>query len=246
MIRLALAGTILAALLPALAFAQQQPSEPGWPQPIENDRLFGYAMLNQNEVRVGDGTAYRWDGEAWYGDNLNRLWVKSEGSVDTATGTVEEGEVQGLYSRAISAFFNLQAGIRHNFDVSSSRNWAALGIEGLAPLNWDIDAFVFVSSSGHLGARFEGFYDLYLTQRLILQPQIELNAYSRPDRAAGIGTGLSDADFGMRLRYEIRRQFAPYIGVTYEAKYGSTADLARAAGASSGQVRFVAGVRASF
>ncbi|MDE2051610.1 MAG: copper resistance protein B [Gammaproteobacteria bacterium] len=238
-----MAKTALTILLPMAAYAQQQPSEPGWPQPVQNDPSFGYAILNQNELRVGTPDAYRWEGEAWYGNDFNRLWMKSEGSVDTSNGTAGEAEVQGLYSRAVSAFFNLQGGVRYDFDPSA-RGWAALGFEGLAPLNWEIDAFAFVSGGGHLGARFEGYYDIYLTQRLVLQPQFELNAYSRPDRAARAGTGLTDADFGLRLRYELRRELAPYIGVTYETRYGATADMAHAAGIATNEVRFVAGIRA--
>jgi copper resistance protein B len=126
----------------------------------------------------------------------------------------------------------------------TSRGWAAFGIEGVAPLNWDIEAFAFVGGGGHLSARFEGYYDLYLTPRLVLQPQFELNAYSRPDRAAMLGTGLANGDFGLRLRYELRREFAPYAGVTYEARFGGTAAMARAAAFSAGSLRFVAGIRA--
>jgi copper resistance protein B len=237
------AALALAILLPLAAEAQQQAAEPGWPQPVENDRSFGYAILNQNELRVGSPDAYRWEGEGWYGDDVNRLWVKSEGSVDTSSGTADEAEIQGLYSRAVSAFFNLQGGVRYDLDPSS-RGWAALGIEGLAPLNWEIGAFAFVSSGGHLAARFEGYHDLNLTQRLVLQPQFELNAYSRANWAARLGTGLTDGDFGLRLRYEFRREFAPYIGVTYEVRFGSTANRVRAAGLSAGELRFVAGIRA--
>lgn len=241
--RLLTAELAASILLPMLAYAQQQPAAPGWPQPVENDRSLGYALLNQDELRTGSFTSYRWEGEGWYGGDFNRLWVKSEGRVDTSSGTADEAEVQGLYSRAVSAFFNVQGGVRYDFDPTS-RGWAALGIEGLTPLNWQIDAFALASSGGHLGARFEGYYDSYLTQRLVLQPQFELNAYSRSDRAAMIGTGLTEADFGLRLRYEVRREVAPYIGVTYEAKYGATADMARAVGRSAGEVRLVAGIRA--
>jgi copper resistance protein B len=231
-------------LLPAVAAAQQQPTEPGWPSPINNNPLLGYAILNQNELRLGDDTTYRWDGEGWFGGNLNRLWVKSEGSLETSSGSTREAEVQALYSRAISPFFNLQMGTRYDFYPMPSRGWAALGIEGLAPLGWDIDAFVFASDGGHLGARLESYYDLYLTQRLVLQPQFELNAYSRADRLTLTGTGLSDGDFGLRLRYEIRREFAPYVGVTYETAFGSTADLEREVRQSSSQLRFVVGIHA--
>lgn len=238
-----MAAFSLFTILPLAARAQQRPVEPGWPQPVENDRSFGYALLNQNELRVGSSTSYRWEGEGWYGGDFDRLWVKSEGSVDTSDGMRGEIEIQGLYSRAVSPFFNLQGGVRYDFDPAS-RGWATLGVEGLAPLNWEIGAFAFVSSGGHLGARFEGYYDFYLTQRLVLQPQFELNAYARHDRAARKGTGLTDADFGLRLRYELRREFAPYIGITYEARYGATADMTRALGFSVGEVRFVAGIRA--
>ena len=238
-----MAALASALILPIAAQAQQQPTEPGWPQPVQNNRSFGYAILNQNEFRVGNPDAYRWEGEGWYGNDFNRLWLKSEGSIDTSSGTADEAQVQGLYSRTMTAFFNLQGGVRYDFEPAS-RGWAALGVEGLAPLNWEIGAFVFASSGGRLAARLEGSYDLYLTQRLVLQPQFELNAYSRADRPGRIGTGLTDGDFGLRLRYELRREFAPYIGVTYEARYGETAAMARAAGLSTGDVRFVAGIRA--
>jgi copper resistance protein B len=241
--RLLAAEAALAIVLPVVAHAQQQPAEPGWPQPVENDQPFGYALLNQNELRVGSSTSYRWDGEGWYGNDFDRLWVKSEGSLDTSNDTVDEGEVQGLYSRAVSTYFNLQGGIRYDLDPSP-RGWAALAVEGLAPLDWEISASAFVSDGGHLGARLEGYHDFYLTQRLVLQPQFELNAYSRADRAAETGTGLSDGDFGLRLRYELRRELAPYIGVTYETKYGATADMARAIGQPTEQLRVVLGIRA--
>lgn len=241
-----LPGLALAAFAPAAALAQQPPTEPGWPQPVENDQLFAYAILNQNELRIGQSTTDRWDGEGWYGGNLNRLWLKSEGNFDISSNALEEAEAQGLYSRAISPYLNLQGGVRYDFDPTPSRGWAALSVEGLAPLNWDIDASGFVSGDGHMAARVEGYYDLYLTQRLILQPQFELNAYSRADRANLTGTGFSDGDYGLRLRYNIRPQLAPYIGVTYEARYGSTAALARAAGYATSEVRFVVGLRAWF
>lgn len=244
-VRRLMAGVTVAALLPVPLAAQQQPTQPEWPQPMSGDQPMGYAILNQNELRIGNGTSYRWEGEGWYGGTLDRLWVKSEGNLDTSSDALGEAEVQGLYSHAATAYFNLQAGVRYDF-APNSRGWLALGVEGLAPLNWEIGAFAFASGGGHLGARVEGYYDLYLTQRLVLQPQFELDAYSRADRAARIGAGLSNGDFGLRLRYELRRELAPYIGVTYEARYGATAALARSAGVSNSEVRFVAGVRAWF
>lgn len=238
---------MIASLLPVAARAGQKPTEPGWPQPVANDRFFGYGILNQNEIRTGQGQSiYRWDGEGWYGDNVNRTWLKSEGSLGWNTGAFEEAEVQALYSRAISPFFNLQTGLRYDFNPAPARLYGVFGVEGLAPMFIDIGAFVFVSDGGHYSARLEGHYDMRLTQRLILQPQLELNFYSTSERDRGIGSGLSDLDSGLRLRYEISRQLAPYIGVTYESKFGQTAGLARASGDRVNALRFVAGIRVWF
>ena len=237
-------GLMLSLVLLPLSALAQQPTEPGWPQPMHNDRAFGYAILNQNELRTGNGRGtYRWEGEGWYGGNINRAWFKSEGNLSTATGALDEGEVQALYSRAVSPFFNLQTGLRYDFKPSPSRGWAAFGVEGLAPLYFEVGAFGFVSDSGNYAARLEGHYDLRLTQRLVLQPQVELNAYSKSDAGRGVGAGLSDLDAGLRLRYEIRREFAPYIGVAYQKKFGTTADYARQAGDSVEDLRVVAGIR---
>jgi len=239
-----LALTAFAAMLPLTTLAQQQPTQAAWPQPVENNRPFGFAILDQNELRTGNGdNSYRWEGEGWYGDHLNRAWFKTEGKLDTGTGALDEAEAQALYSRAISRFFNLQAGARYNFKPSPSRGWGAFGVEGLAPLFWEIGAFGFVSNGGHYGARLEGRYDMYLTQRLVLQPQFELNFYSKSDPRQGFGAGLSDIDSGLRLRYEICRQFAPYVGVTYEKRYGQAATFARAERAAVEDLRFIAGIR---
>jgi copper resistance protein B len=235
---------MLASLLPVATRAGQQPTQPGWPQPVNNDRWFGYGILNQNELRAGEGQSiYRWDGEGWYGDNLNRAWFKSEGSLGLHTGTFDEAEAQALYSRAISPFFNLQGGVRYDFNPTPARAYGAFGVEGLAPMFLEMGAFGFVSDGGHCAARLEGHYDMRLSQRLVLQPQFEADLYSASERDRGIGSGFSELDTGLRLRYEIRRQFAPYIGVTYQSKFGQTADFARDAGESVSAVRFVVGVR---
>lgn len=236
-----------ASLWPAVAAAQQQPTEPGWPQPLNTNPLLSYAALSQNELRTGNGNnTYRWEGEGWYGGNIHRAWLKSEGSVDTNTGELDEAELQALYSRPISRYFNAQAGGRYDLAPGTSRGWGTFGVEGLAPLFWEIGLFGFISNNGHYGARFEGSYDLYLTQRLILQPQFELNFYTKSDRRSGIGTGLSDLDSGLRLRYDINRKFSPYVGLTYEKKYGQAATFARNDGGSVEDVRLAVGLRAWF
>lgn len=240
----AFAVLVALALLPGAAEAQQQPTQPGWPQPVHNNRVFDYGVLDQNELRTGDGAqTYRWDGEAWYGNDLNRAWFRSEGNLDTKTGTFDEAEVQALYSRAITGFFNLQGGARWEVRPHPSRGWAMVGLEGLAPLYLEVGVFAFVRDGGHAAARLEASYNLPLTQRLVLQPQIELNAHSKSDAGTGTGTGLTDLDTGLRLRYEIRRQFAPYLGLTYENQFGSTADFTRRAGDRVRLLRLAAGVR---
>jgi copper resistance protein B len=240
----AVALLVAIALLPAVADAQQQPTQPGWPQPVDNERTFGTGILNQNEWRAGNGSGtYRWDGEAWYGGDLNRAWLKTEGDLDAANGTFGEAEVQGLYSRAIGPYFDLQEGVRWNLQPGPSRGWAAVGVEGLAPLYWNVGVFGFLSDGGRAAARLEAFYNLPLTQRLFLQPQFEVNAYTKTDASSGVGSGLSDLDSGLRLRYEIRRQLAPYVGITYESTFGAAAAMARRAGTPVSRLRLTAGVR---
>jgi len=146
----------------------------------------------------------------------------------------------------MTTYFDLQGGLRSDLDSRPTRNWAAFGIQGLAPYFFDLELTGFVSGEGHLAAKLEASYDLLLTQRLILQPQIELNLYSKADPARLVGAGFSDIDTGLRLRYEISRKFAPYLGVVYQGKFGQTAIFTRQAGQSTGDFRFAFGVRVWF
>jgi copper resistance protein B len=217
-------------------------------QPVMDQETFAHFILNQNEGRLGrlDGidTHYRWSGQGWVGTDYDKLWIRTEGTVKK--GAVEDGQHEFLYSRAISPYFDLQGGLRTDLDSRRTRNWAAFGIQGLAPYFFEIEAAGYVSPQGHLAARFEVAHDLLITNRLILQPQVEFNFYSKSDPGRGNGAGLSEIDAGLRLRYEFSRKFAPYIGVSYEGKFGQTAKFARQAGDSTGDVRFVAGVRVWF
>jgi copper resistance protein B len=202
------------------------------------------ANLLEYQGKAGGG-GYRWDGEAWFGGDINRFVVKSEGDGSRRDG-LESAEVQALYSRTIGPYFNLQAGVRQDFSPTPMRTYATVGVEGLVPYWFDVQGALFVSNHGEVLARAEGTYDLRLTQRLILQPRAELNFSAQDVREIGIGSGLTNAELGLRLRYEIRREFAPYIGVSFDRKYGRTADFARAAGRDPGGATFVAGVRAWF
>ncbi len=207
---------------------------------------FSQVMFNLAEVQVRNGRdGYRWDGEAWFGGDINRLTVKSEGEGAFREG-VEGAEVQALYSRAIGPYFNLQAGVRHDFKPSPTRTYATLGFEGLAPYWFEIEGAAFVSDKGDVLGRLEGYYDQRVTQRLVLQPRVELNLSAQDMRAERIGSGLTDAEVGLRLRYEIRREFAPYVGVSWERKFGDTARFARADGEGTGGFAFVSGIRVWF
>lgn len=212
----------------------------------QGGQAFYQVMFNLAEVQVRQGRdGYRWDGEAWFGGDINRLTIKSEAAGVFRQG-IESAEVQALYSRAIGPFFNLQAGIRHDFRPSPSRTYATIGFEGLAPYWFEVEGAAFLSEKGDVLGRLEGYYDQRLTQRLVLQPRVELNLSAQNIPENRIGSGLVDAELGLRLRYEITRQFAPYVGVSYEAKTGRTADYARADGQDPTTTSLVAGVRIWF
>ncbi len=203
---------------------------------------FYQVMFNLAEYQVRDGKdGYRWDGQAWFGGDINRLWVKTEGEGAFREG-LESAEIQALYSRAVGPYFNLQAGVRHDFQPTPSRTYATVGFEGLAPYQFEVEGAAFISQKGDILGRLEGYYDQRVTQRLILQPRIELNLAAQDVPENRIGAGLTDAELGLRLRYEIRREFAPYIGVSYQAKTGRTADFARADGKGPTSTSFVAGI----
>lgn len=201
------------------------------------------AKLAEYQAHSGrDG--YRWDGQASFGGDINRLLFKSEGEGTRGEG-VEAAELQALYSRAITLFFDLHAGVRQDFKPRD-RTYVTVGVEGLAPYWLDVEGAVFVSTKGEVLARAEGTYDLRLTQRWILQPRAELTFAAQDTRATRTGSGLSNAELGLRLRYEIRRELAPYIGVSYDRRLGKTAAYARAAGEDPEVTSFVVGLRAWF
>lgn len=218
-----------------------------WGNPIGDDRVYVHGILNQNEGRFGDGSYYRWDGEVWAGTDWNRLRLRSEGRYNQNNkGRLEDGQHEALYSRAVSTFFDVVGGVRYDLDAGTGRTWTALGVEGLAPGFWRVSATAYASDNGHFAFRAKAFYDLFLTQRLVLQPQAEVNAYSKQDRGRGLGAGLSDIDMGLRLRYDVTRKFSPYVGVTYQRWFGGTLNARQAEGLGAEDLRFVAGIRTWF
>ncbi len=210
-----------------------------------DDPLLFTVFAEELEWRTGDGEdGFAWDADAWLGRDLHKAWLKTEG--ETEGSDVEHAEVQLLYSRAIAPYWDLQAGWRRDLEPGPDRDWLALGVQGLAPWHFHVDAAVFLGSSGRTAARVEGEYELRLTQRWILAPSAEINAYGEDDPERGIGSGLSSAEAGLRLRYEIRRRFAPYAGVHWERRFGDTADLAEAEGHDTSGWRWTLGLRAWF
>ncbi len=208
---------------------------------------YGQLLVDQLEgFRANGGEAgIRFDAQAWYGTDLNKLWLKVEGS--HSEGKLGATRTEALYNRAFAPYFGWQVGARHDFGGGGpSRNWAAFGIQGLAPYWFHVEATAYVGPSGRTALRLEAEYDLRITQRLVLQPDIEFKLFGKSDPERGIGSGLTEADLGLRLRYEVTRKFAPYIGVVRGRKFGNTADLARRAGEPVGESRIVAGVRLWF
>ena len=202
-------------------------------------------MIDQAEWRARDGEdGFGWKGEAWYGGDENRVVFKTEGA--TADGDLAAAEAQLLYSRAVSPYFDLQAGLRHDFQDGPKRTYATVGFEGLAPYWFETEGALFLSDKGEAFARLEASYDLRLTQRLILQPRVEANLSAQDVPELELGSGLTDATVDLRLRYEVKREFAPYVGVSFERRFGGTSGYATAGGEDDRETRVVVGVRAWF
>ena len=207
----------------------------------------GMVMIQRLEARVptdGGDTGYVWDAQGWYGGDINRFVVKTEGEGEFG-GELEDAEIQALFSRAIGPFFDLQAGARLDLEPDT-RTHAVIGVQGLAPYMFHVDGALFLSDRGDLTARIEGEYDQKITQSLILQPRVEVELAAQDTAERDIGAGFTKVEAGLRLRYEFERELAPYVGVEYEAKLGKTADLARAEGGDPDGLKLIAGLRMWF
>ncbi len=208
----------------------------------------GYSLVTIDLLEVGvqkDRESYRFEGEAFTGGNINRLGVKFEGE-GAFSEPIDDLELQALYSRAIAPYWNLQAGVRYDIKPDPSRTYVVAGVEGIAPYWFKVNAAGFVSNKGEVRARLEASYDQRITQSLILQPRVEANLAFQDIRAIGVGSGLTDFEAGLRLRYEIEQEIAPYIGVEWSKQTGNTARFSRAAGEDPETVSFVAGIRIWF
>ncbi|HEY0086074.1 MAG TPA: copper resistance protein B [Allosphingosinicella sp.] len=203
-------------------------------------------LIDRLEYRSQNGRdGFAWDAEGWYGGDIDKLWLKSEGE-GVFGERLEHGEAQSLWSHAIDPWFDLQLGLRQDFGRGPDRTYLALGVQGLAPYWVEVDAAAFVSTKGDVTARVEAEYDLRITQKLILQPEAELQFSLQDVPELRVGSGLSAAEAGLRLRYQVKPEFAPYLGVEYQRGFGDTARLRRADGDDAGGWSLLLGVRAWF
>jgi copper resistance protein B len=209
---------------------------------MDDTAAFGKVQVDELDWRdSNDGDALAWDAQAFYGTDYHKLWLKTEG--ERARGTTEAADVELLWDRIFSRWWSLQAGVRHDFGAGPSRDWLAVGVQGLAPYFFEVEATAYFGEDGRTALRLKADYELLFTQRLILQPEIELDAYGKEDPERRIMSGFSTAQIALRLRYEIRREIAPYVGVAWVRRLANTADLARAAGEEAGDFQALAGIR---
>ena len=207
-----------------------------------DDPLLTMIKIDQLEItEIGDNNNLAWDAQAWLGKDLNKLWIKTEG--ERVDNEFEEAEIQLLYSKAIAPYWDAQIGWRHDIKPKPNRDWLALGVQGVAPYFFETDITLFIGEGGIVGLRTQWEYELLLTQKWILTPEIEANFFSKNDHPVGLGNGLSDVSVGLRLRYEIKREFAPYIGIEWDKRFGDTADFARAEGGRVSDTKWLAGIK---
>lgn len=213
------------------------------PRPRMGDEHARAALLVERLERsfADQGSATAYDLQAWYGRDYDRAVLKAEG--ERAGGALQDARTELLWGHAVAAYWDAQLGVRHDSGAGPDRSWLAFGIQGLAPYWFELEAAGYLGQEGRSAVRLAASYELLLTQKLVLQPRIEASLYGKSDPERELGSGLSTVTTGLRLRYEFRREFAPYAGIEWSDKFGGTADFARAAGAPTRETRLVAGVR---
>lgn len=236
---------VCALLLPASALAQHATAHPSQAHAMHEESIQSYVQFNRLEAWDADpGTGLAWEGQAWVGTDSNRLWLRSEG--ERIDGRLESADMEVLYGRPISRWWDLVAGVRHDFAPGGSRDFAAIGVIGLAPYKFEVAATAYIGQAGQTAARVEVEYETLLTNRLVLQPLLEAEINGRDDPRRGIGSGLSTVEAGLRLRYEVSRRFAPYVGVVHERAFGRTVGFRNDDGHAARDTRVVAGMRIWF
>ncbi|MDX1679878.1 MAG: copper resistance protein B [Akkermansiaceae bacterium] len=212
--------------------------------PVHDNPVFYFFSGDRLEYRSFDGgEVFLWDLQAWAARDYNKLFLETEGEYSLDEDRFESMQTELFYGHAVSSFFDLRAGVRHDFEPDPQRSFAAIGIQGLAPQWFELDANFYLSEDGDLSFGLESEYDLLLTQRLILQPRLELGASAQDVDEYGIGAGFTDLELGLRLRYEFSRKFAPYVGVSWESALGQTANRIERGGGDAETTSLIAGVK---
>ena len=223
------------------------PEKSKWPKPVDDNMNYSYVLLDLLEFqRIRGINAFRWDAIGWYGGDKHRLWIKTEGEQYGSSHSGGEADLQALYGKLIAPFFDLQAGVRyekHFEGVNPQRVFAVVGLQGMAPGRFDINPEFFVSNKGKTSVRFTGTYETLLTQRLVLQPRFETEIAFQRDNEFGVARGVNDVEVGLRLRYEVRRELAPYIGVTFRQSFDVTAQRVLRERGVPNALEFVVGLR---
>lgn len=240
MTRLVLIAAAILASWPSVAWTQ--PPHAGTNgHTVHDNAIHTYMLLDQLEWLATSPQGTGWDAKGWIGNDRDRFWFRTEG--EASADSIERTETHLFYGRAISPWWDLVAGWRNDDGPGPMRNWAAVGVQGLAPYFVEFEATGYIGAEGRTHARLEAKYELLVTNRLIVQPLVELEIYGKDDLDRMIGAGLSSADVGLRLRYEIRREFAPYAGVLWSRRFFGTADAWAAAGREVADTRLVVGLR---
>lgn len=208
---------------------------------VHDQKWHSFVLFDQLEWQ---GEGVKLENASWFGGDINRLWLRVDAESDE--GRVESASAHALWGRSFSRWWDVVAGVRQDIRPGDPQTWAAIGIQGLAPYWFEVEATGYVGADFRTQLQLEVEYDLLLTNRLILQPLFETTINGKADPARGLGAGLSSIESGLRLRYEIRRELAPYVGVTWHRSFFGTADVARAEGEDVGGARLAVGLRTWF
>lgn len=236
----------LPAFIPRLTDEDRKAAFPGLEGHPAHDRaIHSFLLFDQLEFLANsDEQGIALNSKGWIGRDQDRVWFRAEGDVDEER--IDDAQVHMLYGRQVSRWWDVVGGIRQDFRPGPAQTWVAVGVQGLAPYWFEVEATGYVGAGGQTQARFEVEYELLLTNRLIAQPRAEIELFGKSDPERRLGSGLSTTDLGLRIRYELKREFAPYAGVVWRNKWGKTADFAEAAGEGTGGARFVTGLRLWF
>ncbi len=227
--------------IPPITDADREAAKPPAHGHHDHDRAVGKVLFDRLEAWNTHGGGEAWEAQAWFGTDVHKLWLRSEG--EREKGRTGAADLEVMYGRPIAPWWDLVVGLRQETRPGPSRTSAALGVMGVAPYKFEVEATAYLDEEGRLSASAEAEYELLLTNRLILQPLIEAEWHARDDRERGIGSGLNKLEAGLRLRYELDRRFAPYVGVVHERHFGRTADLLRDEGEDTRETKVVVGVR---